>query len=127
MLYRIKDFEQVYSISENKFKIKEDDYSLKRAIEDVVEIANNDIKKKGIELTINHSNSLPPTSRGDQIKFKQIFLNLLTQSINGTYRGVVKIRSENTYVDHIPHIAVEIDNSKFELHKKDNQRIQKLT
>jgi hypothetical protein len=39
MLYRIKDFEQVYNISENKFKPKEENISIKKAIEHVVEVA----------------------------------------------------------------------------------------
>ena len=32
-----------------------------------------------------------------------------------------------TYTDDVPQVIVEIDNSKFELHKKDNMRIMKLT
>jgi hypothetical protein len=33
MLYRIKDFEQVYNVSENKFRPKEEDYSVKGCVE----------------------------------------------------------------------------------------------
>lgn len=33
MLYRIKDFEQVYNVSENKFKPKEEEYSVKTSID----------------------------------------------------------------------------------------------
>jgi len=44
MLYRIKDFEQVYNISENKFKPrKEDNIDIKKSIETVVEVAQNDL------------------------------------------------------------------------------------
>jgi hypothetical protein len=39
MLYRIKDFEQVYNISENKFKPKDENINIKKAIEHVVEVA----------------------------------------------------------------------------------------
>ena len=39
MLYRIKDFEQVYNISENKFKYRDDVIDIKRSIENVVEVA----------------------------------------------------------------------------------------
>jgi hypothetical protein len=39
----------------------------------------------------------------------------------------VKVRAELCYYDRTPHVKVEIDNSKFELHKKDNMRIFKLT
>ena len=44
MLYRIKDFEQVYNISENKFKSRgEDNIDIKKSIETVVEVAQNDL------------------------------------------------------------------------------------
>ena len=39
MLYRIKDFEQVYNISENKFKPRDDKKKKKKSIETVVEVA----------------------------------------------------------------------------------------
>ena len=44
MLYRIKDFEQVYNISENKFKSRgEDNIDIRKSIETVVEVAQNDL------------------------------------------------------------------------------------
>lgn len=43
MLYRIKDFESVYNISENKFRPVEEDFSIKRSIDDVVDIARSEI------------------------------------------------------------------------------------
>ena len=39
MLYRIKDFEQVYNIAEHKFRIKEEDFSVKKSMEEVIQIA----------------------------------------------------------------------------------------
>lgn len=88
-----------------------------------MQITRNDISKKNIELSINHSNDVPLNAKGDASKFKQIMLNLLMQSLAGTYKGVVKLKTDLTYFDHIPHVSVEIENSKFELHKKDNMKI----
>lgn len=65
--------------------------------------------------------------KGDSFKFQQILLNLLLQSLSGTYKGIVKIKAEFEYIDEKPYINVEIENSKFELHKKENVRIHKLT
>ena len=60
MLYRIKDFEQVYNISENKFKSRgEDNIDIKKSIETVVEVAQNDLQKKGIDLTFNYTDQIP--------------------------------------------------------------------
>ena len=69
---------------------------------------------------------MPVSARADHMKFKQILLNLLLQSISGTYKGQVKINSEMTYEESVPHVKIEIENSKFELQKKDTMRIVKL-
>jgi hypothetical protein len=42
------------------FKQKKDEqFSVKKCIDEVVEIAHHDMKKKNIELTITHSDDLP--------------------------------------------------------------------
>lgn len=70
MLYRIKDFESVYNISENKFKHMNEDFSIKRSIEDIVDIVRSEIKKKNIELEVNHGNDIPHMVKNDVSKFK---------------------------------------------------------
>jgi signal transduction histidine kinase len=97
MLYRLKDFEQVYNISENKFRPNPQEFSIRSSIEDVVEIAQNDLQSKNVELSMNHGSDIPISVKGDSFKFKQILLNLLLQSISGTLRGIVKIKSELTF------------------------------
>lgn len=85
------------------------------------------MQKKSIDLSVSNAADLPPSARGDAFKFKQVLLNLILQSISGTYKGFVKVKTEMITDGGIPHVAVEIENSKFELHKKDNMRIMKLT
>lgn len=94
LLYRIKDFEQVYNISEQKFKQKEEDFSVKKCMDEVIQIAQHELQKKGIDLTVTNAPDLPAAVRGDGFKFKQVLLNLILQSISGTYKGVVKVRTE---------------------------------
>jgi hypothetical protein len=117
----------VYNIAEQKFRTKDEEFPIKRSMDEVFEIAQHELRKKNIELTVSSSADVPVMAKGDQFKFKQILLNLLLQSISGTYKGFVKIRTEMNYSEITPHIGIEIDNSKFELHKKDNMRIMKLT
>lgn len=48
------------------------------------------------------SSDTPVMAKGDSFKFKQILLNLLLQSISGTYKGFVKIRTEMNYTEPAP-------------------------
>ena len=53
MLYRIKDFEQVYNIAEHKFKAKDEEFSVKKCMDEVIEIAQHEVHKKNIELSVS--------------------------------------------------------------------------
>lgn len=66
-------------------------------MDEVIQIAQHELQKKNIELTVNNANDLPNNARGDSFKFKQILLNLLLQSISGTYKGFVKVSTEMIY------------------------------
>ena len=46
-------------------------------MDEVIEIAQSELQKKNIDLTVNNSNDLPNMAKGDSFKFKQILLNLL--------------------------------------------------
>jgi signal transduction histidine kinase len=46
-------------------------------MDEVIQIAQHELQKKSIELTVSNANDLPSVARGDSFKFKQIVLNLL--------------------------------------------------
>ena len=77
MLYRVKDFEQVYNITQGKYRAREEDFLIKRSVNDVIEVIRSDVKKKNIDLTFNHGADLPNMAKADGTKFRQILLNVL--------------------------------------------------
>jgi hypothetical protein len=60
------------------------------------------------------------------MKFKQVLLNLILQSIQGVYKGSIKIAAEMTFENQTPSLRVDIENTKLDVQKKDNMRIVKL-
>ena len=69
---------------------------------------------------------LPISVRGDQMKFKQVLLNMIIQSIQGLYKGSIRIGAEMTFENSSPSVRVDVENLKIDLQKKDNMRIVKL-
>lgn len=53
-----------------KFRPKDEDFSVKRSMDEVLQIAQHELQKKGIDLTVTNANDLPATVRGDPFKFK---------------------------------------------------------
>lgn len=77
MLFRVKDFQSVYNVSEGNFRYKDEEVWVKRSIDEVVEVAKNEIQKKNIEMTLTHGGDVPNSIKADPSKFKQVLLNLL--------------------------------------------------
>jgi signal transduction histidine kinase len=104
MLYRVKDFEQVFNISQGKFRAREEDFLIKRNINDVIEVIKSDVKKKNIDLTFNHGGDLPNMAKADSQKFRQVLLNVLEQTLQGTVKAGVKISTSLHNESGVPHL-----------------------
>jgi len=46
------------------------------------------------------------------MKFKQVLLNMILQSIQGTYKGSIRVSAEMTYENQTPSVRVDIENAK---------------
>lgn len=60
------------------------------------------------------------------MKFKQVLLNLILQSIQGVYKGEIRINAEMTFEKQTPSVRVDVENPKQDILKKDNIRMVKL-
>lgn len=91
MQYRIKDFQQVYFVSENNFRRKSEAVNMKNCINEVVDIVAADIKSRKIEIKVNVEEDVPEQIACDVSKLKQVILNLLLQNFNGQFRITITI------------------------------------
>jgi hypothetical protein len=55
---------------------------------------------------------LPVNIKGDSMKFKQVLLNMILQSIQGTYKSSIRVSAEMTYENQTPSVRVDIENAK---------------
>jgi hypothetical protein len=129
MQYRLKDYQQVYLISENKFKPISESVDMKTVMKDIVDMTARDIKTRNIELTINVASNVPASISSDLCKVKQVLMNMLMQGINNQFRGFIKIEVEYKEIGEYksPFVIVEIETSKFDLKSKEITRLSKIS
>lgn len=72
---------------------------------------------------MNLSEDFPITINEDNYKFKQILLNLLLKSLEGSQNGFIKVMASYNYCDNKAFVNFDIENSKFELNKKESVKI----
>jgi hypothetical protein len=92
-------------------------------MEEFVEICNQDVKQKYMDVTLQIDKDVPEFINTDAVKIKQVLLNMFNQSVIGQTKGFVKIllgyREGGGLNMNIPHITITLENSKFQIKPKD--------
>jgi len=90
LLQLINDILDLSKIESGKIELEYADFSLRKAIEDVILTQKSRIYQKGLTLQ-KELEQLPRIVQGDQLRIKQILLNLLGNAIKFTDTGSITI------------------------------------
>jgi len=84
IINEILDFSKIDS---GKMEINENEYNFNTLIDDVLSIITFRLMKKSVKLNVEIDATVPRTLIGDELRIKQILINLLNNAVNFTYRG----------------------------------------
>ena len=90
LLQLINDILDLSKIESGKIELEYENFSLNKAIKDVILTQQSRIFEKGLTLQ-KELQQLPAVVQGDQLRIKQILLNLLGNAIKFTERGSITI------------------------------------
>jgi len=102
LLSLINDILDLSKIEANRLELRPEPVNLKSILKDIKLIFEQKAEEKGINLFIEYNENLPLTLILDEIRIRQILLNLVGNAIKFTHEGYVKIgvdgnrNSENT-------------------------------
>jgi signal transduction histidine kinase/CheY-like chemotaxis protein/HAMP domain-containing protein len=123
LLTLVNDILDFSKIESGMIELEHHEFSLKHAINDVINTQLSVIRDKHLDITSDIAPDVPEVVHGDQLRFKQIILNLLGNSIKFTAQGGISIsvslenRLEDTAVVHISVTDTGIGMAP-ELHEK---------
>ncbi|MGV3772607.1 MAG: two-component regulator propeller domain-containing protein [Verrucomicrobiales bacterium] len=90
ILNDILDFSKIDS---GKFELENAPFDLRDCIEQVVELSSIQAMEKGLELTCIIDPKVPEMISGDVTRVRQILLNLISNAIKFTPKGIVVVRA----------------------------------
>jgi signal transduction histidine kinase/DNA-binding response OmpR family regulator len=93
LLQLINDILDVSKIESGKIQLEPKELELKWLIESVIPTFEPLMMRKGLTLTINLDEKLPPVY-GDEDKVKQIFINLLSNAVKFTHQGEIIVSAK---------------------------------
>lgn len=102
LLSLINNILDLSKIEAGKIAIKMSEFSLYHCINDIVLTQKTAASQKGLSLEVYLSDDIPPLLIGDQLRIKQILLNLLVNALKFTSHGGITIET---------HVLEQLDNS----------------
>ncbi|HAG69401.1 MAG TPA: fatty acid-binding protein DegV, partial [Lachnospiraceae bacterium] len=91
LLHIINDILDMSSIESGKMEIRPVVYNVRALLSDIIGMIEIRAQEKDLSLLINVDPSLPLELYGDEIKIKQILINLLTNAVKYTKEGSVSL------------------------------------
>ena len=101
----------ISKIEANKLEIINKEYDIKSVLDELCALTKARIGDRGIEFKVNIDPTLPRVLYGDNIRLKQIVLNLLTNAAKYTKEGYVEFKVSSVIKDGICRLIFTVEDT----------------
>ncbi len=91
LLSIINDILDLSKIESGNFEIINDDYDIASVLNDVINLTRNRALKKNLDYLFSVSEDIPASLYGDEIRIRQIMVNIINNAIKYTQSGYVEV------------------------------------
>lgn len=119
LLTIISDILDLSKIESGKVYLVNENYSLSSLVEDVERSIQKRIMEKGLELKIYVEPELHENLKGDEVRIKQIIMNLLTNAVKYTEKGEVRLYITGTVVENKQDLTIEVSDTGIGMRSED--------
>lgn len=123
LLTIISDILDLSKIESGKVYLVNENYSLSSLVEDVERSIQKRIMEKGLELKIYVEPELHENLKGDEVRIKQIIMNLLTNAVKYTEKGEVRLYITGTVVDNKQDLTIEVSDTGIGMRSEDMDKL----
>ena len=120
----INDILDISKVESGKVELTEDEYEFASIINDITNMAIVRIDEKDIEFLVEVDPNIPYKLYGDEIRLRQIIINLVNNAIKFTKSGYVKLKitSSTKYNNKIT-LNVSVEDSGIGIKSKDLDKL----
>ncbi len=128
LLAIINDILDFSKIESGKMELIHTNYLISSLINDVVAMMDIRLQNKPVELVINVDENLPYELKGDEIRIRQILINLLNNAVKFTERGYITLniwydKVENTEQDDRICLHISVKDTGIGIKQKDLEKL----
>ncbi|QOX77785.1 PAS domain-containing protein [Trichlorobacter lovleyi] len=112
LLALINDILDLSRIEAGRIDLEHEAFPLGLTIREVMALQNAPARQKSLEMVLELADDLPEQMLGDQIRFRQILLNLVGNAIKFTEQGSVTVKAlRMTGPDNVPWLHLEVQDT----------------
>ncbi len=127
LLSIINDILDLSKIESGNFEIIPGEYDIASVLNDVLNMTKHKAEKKGLVFDINISESIPSVLEGDEIRIRQIMLNIINNAIKYTQEGSVSIdiSSESVMMGNYINLIIKVTDTGIGIKEADKDKLFK--
>ena len=125
MLSLVNDILDLSKIESNKMNLVPVDFDMKDVVNDIVNMIEPKIKGKGLQFKMNIDPSLMACYHGDDVRLKQILVNLLNNAAKYTKEGTVTFGISGTRGDDKSKLHFSVKDTGMGIKEEDLSRLNK--
>ena len=111
LLSIINDVLDFSKIESGKMELIEDEFNLASTLNDVINMTMTRMGDKPLELVVRVDTNIPKGLIGDEIRIKQVMINLLTNAVKYTHEGGITLRVSQTIREYGINLNVSVEDS----------------
>ncbi len=123
LLAIINDILDFSKIESGKMEIIEDEFNIASTLNDVINMAVTRKGDKKLELVVHVDPDIPMGLIGDEIRIRQIIINLVTNAIKYSNEGCVSIRVSQTRHDYGINLSVSVVDTGIGITEEDLEKL----
>ncbi|MBR5336671.1 MAG: response regulator [Lachnospiraceae bacterium] len=123
LLSIINDILDLSKIEAGKMEIVNDKYSLKSLINDVVNMISFKCREKDLDFQVDLDPSLPDGLSGDEVRIRQIIINILNNAVKYTKKGSVRFTTSGERRGDDLDLAISVKDTGIGIKKEDLDKI----
>lgn len=123
LLNIVNDILDFSKIESGRMEILSVSYQLSSLIHDIYLLIADRAEKKGLMLQIHVDEALPSTLYGDDIRLKQIVINLLTNAVKYTESGSVTLNITGTVQNETCELLVQVKDTGIGIREEDIRKL----
>jgi PAS domain S-box-containing protein len=122
LLTLINDVLEMAKIESGRTQLENSPFDLGNMVRDVTDMMQMRAREKGLTLQVDQSSRFPRYITGDEVRLRQVIINLLGNAVKFTEQGGVTLRL-GTKQNGISHLLIEVEDSGPGIPPQDQQRI----